>query len=91
MDDGQASSQRRDNVVGKAGFEPAASASRTLRAAKLRYFPWNKSLASKGRNGPLLPFFIRPLGHSGVFSVFQQDRRRRLSRSERRILEFLIR
>ncbi len=26
-------------LVGKAGFEPAASASRTLRAAKLRYFP----------------------------------------------------
>ena len=26
-------------LVGKAGFEPAASASRTLRATKLRYFP----------------------------------------------------
>ena len=26
-------------LVGKAGFEPAASASRTLRAAKLRHFP----------------------------------------------------
>jgi hypothetical protein len=26
-------------VVGKAGFEPATSASRTLRAAKLRHFP----------------------------------------------------
>lgn len=27
------------SLVGKAGFEPAASASRTLRAAKLRHFP----------------------------------------------------
>ena len=27
-------------VVGKAGFEPATSASRTLRAAKLRHFPF---------------------------------------------------
>jgi hypothetical protein len=26
--------------VGKAGFEPATSASRTQRAAKLRHFPW---------------------------------------------------
>jgi hypothetical protein len=29
----------RTYLVGKAGFEPAASASRTLRAAKLRHFP----------------------------------------------------
>ena len=29
----------RTYLVGKAGFEPAASASRTLRATKLRYFP----------------------------------------------------
>ena len=29
----------RELWVGKAGFEPAASASRTLRATKLRYFP----------------------------------------------------
>jgi hypothetical protein len=27
-------------VVGKAGLEPATSASRTLRATKLRHFPW---------------------------------------------------
>jgi hypothetical protein len=29
-------------VVGTAGFEPATSASRTLRAAKLRYVPIGK-------------------------------------------------
>jgi hypothetical protein len=33
------SSQRRHWLVGKAGLEPAASASRTLRATKLRHFP----------------------------------------------------
>jgi hypothetical protein len=32
-------------VVGKAGFEPATSASRTLRAAKLRHFPFCVGLA----------------------------------------------
>jgi len=31
-------------MVGTAGFEPAASASRTLRAAKLRYVPIRKIL-----------------------------------------------
>ncbi len=30
---------RQSFIVGKAGFEPAASASRTLRATKLRHFP----------------------------------------------------
>jgi hypothetical protein len=33
-------------IVGKAGFEPAASTSRTWRAAKLRYFPIQRLLRS---------------------------------------------
>jgi hypothetical protein len=32
-------SEEPEILVGKAGFEPATSASRTLRAAKLRHFP----------------------------------------------------
>src|SRR5581483_7223183 len=46
--------------VGTAGFEPATSASRTLRAAKLRYVPKGQSLADvlfrsgSGFGGPAL-------------------------------------
>ena len=36
-------------LVGVAGFEPAASSSRTKRAAKLRYTPPARSLGGAGR------------------------------------------
>ena len=35
-------------LVGTAGFEPATSASRTLRAAKLRHVPRGDSLSGLG-------------------------------------------
>jgi hypothetical protein len=38
-------------VVGKAGFEPATSASRTLRAAKLRHFPRNRCPSIRDAEG----------------------------------------
>lgn len=43
-------------LVGKAGFEPAASASRTQRAAKLRHFPWFRR-----RDGNRVGRLLRPV------------------------------
>ena len=42
-------SQMLSELVGVAGFEPAASSSRTKRAAKLRYTPPARSLGGAGR------------------------------------------
>src|SRR3990172_13263722 len=39
-------------LVGTAGFEPATSASRTLRAAKLRHVPWHRHV-TRSRNRPI--------------------------------------
>lgn len=39
MQEGHSTVRWQCPLVGKAGFEPAASTSRTWRAAKLRYFP----------------------------------------------------
>ena len=41
-----------DLLVGTAGFEPATSASRTLRAAKLRHVPWHRHV-TRSRNRPI--------------------------------------
>jgi len=41
-------------VVGKAGFEPATSASRTLRAAQLRHFPLKSAVICRGKSIPHL-------------------------------------
>jgi hypothetical protein len=42
-------SQMLSELVGVAGFEPAASSSRTKRAAKLRYTPPVRNLGGAGR------------------------------------------
>lgn len=52
--DGARSSWRSSGLVGKAGFEPATSSSRTTRAAKLRHFPVEGRAYRRGRHGVTL-------------------------------------
>jgi membrane-bound serine protease (ClpP class) len=52
-------------VVGTAGFEPATSASRTLRATKLRYVPMPDILL--GRDAPGLRVRFQPMRRCGFF------------------------